>query len=53
MKVFGLEKKAVVNAFVSGGVTVTVYGPGKKGFPLADVFVERGAKCSSAKLLGK
>jgi nucleotide sugar dehydrogenase len=44
MKVFGLEKKAIMDAFISGRVTVAVYGLGKMGLPLAAVFAERGAK---------
>jgi len=44
MKVFGLEKKTIVDAFISGRVTVAVYGLGKMGLPLAAVFAERGAK---------
>lgn len=44
MKVFGLEKKAIVDAFMSGRVTVAVYGLGKMGLPLAAVFADKGAK---------
>jgi len=44
MKVFGLEEKAIVDAFSSGRVTVAVYGLGKMGLPLAAVFAERGAR---------
>jgi UDP-N-acetyl-D-mannosaminuronic acid dehydrogenase len=44
MKVFGLEKNAIRDAFVSGKVTVAVYGLGKMGLPLAAVFAERGAR---------
>ena len=44
MKVFGLEKKAIRDAFSSGRVTVVVYGLGKMGLPLAAVFAERGAR---------
>jgi UDP-N-acetyl-D-mannosaminuronic acid dehydrogenase len=44
MKVFGLEKKAIVDAFLSGRVTVAVYGLGKMGLPLAAVFADKGAK---------
>jgi UDP-N-acetyl-D-mannosaminuronate dehydrogenase len=53
MKVFGLEKNAIMDAFSSGRVTIAVYGLVKMGLPLADVFVERGAKRSSAKVLKK
>ena len=41
MKVFGLEKDAIVDAFSSGRVTVAVYGLGKMGLPLAAVFAEK------------
>ena len=52
MKVFGLQKNAIMEAFSSARVTLRSYGPeGKKGLPLATVFTERGAKRSSAKLL--
>jgi UDP-N-acetyl-D-mannosaminuronic acid dehydrogenase len=44
MKVFGLEKNAIVDAFSSGGVTVAVYGLGKMGLPLAAVFADKGAR---------
>jgi UDP-N-acetyl-D-mannosaminuronic acid dehydrogenase len=44
MKVFGLEKNAIRDAFISGGVTVAVYGLGKMGLPLAAVFAEIGAR---------
>jgi len=44
MKVFGLEKNAIRDAFISGRVTVAVYGLGKMGLPLAAVFAERGAR---------
>lgn len=44
MKVFGLEKNAVRDAFSSGKVTAAVYGLGKMGLPLAAVFAERGAR---------
>jgi len=44
MKVFGLEKDAIMDAFTSGRVTVAVYGLGKMGLPLAAVFAERGAR---------
>ena len=47
MKVFGLEKNAIMDAFTSGRVTVAVYGLGKMGLPLAAVFVERGARIFS------
>jgi UDP-N-acetyl-D-mannosaminuronic acid dehydrogenase len=49
MKVFGLEKNAIADAFTGGRVTVAVYGLGKKGLPLADVFVERDARIFSGK----
>jgi hypothetical protein len=41
MKVFELQKNAITEAFSSGRVTVTVCEPGKKGLPLAAVFVEK------------
>lgn len=44
MKVFGLEKKAIMGAFSNGRVTTAVYGLGKMGLPLATVFAERGAR---------
>lgn len=44
MKVFGLGKNAIMDAFGSGRVTVAVYGLGKMGLPLAAVFAERGAR---------
>jgi UDP-N-acetyl-D-mannosaminuronic acid dehydrogenase len=44
MKVFGLEKDAIVDAFSSGRVTVAVYGLGKMGLPLAAVFADKGAR---------
>lgn len=44
MKIFGLEKNAIRDAFISGRVTVAVYGLGKIGLPLAAVFAERGAR---------
>jgi UDP-N-acetyl-D-mannosaminuronic acid dehydrogenase len=48
MKVFGLEKNAIMDAFGSGRVTVAVYGLGKMGLPLAAVFAERGARVIGA-----
>jgi UDP-N-acetyl-D-mannosaminuronic acid dehydrogenase len=44
MKVFGLKKDAIRDAFTSGRLTVAVYGLGKMGLPLAAVFAERGAR---------
>lgn len=44
MKVFGLAKDAVRNAFTSGRVTIAVYGLGKMGLPLAAVFADKGAR---------
>jgi len=44
MKVFGLEKKAIEEAFTSGKVTVAVYGLGKMGLPLAAVLADKGAR---------
>jgi len=44
MKIFGLEKEAVREAFTSGKVTVAVYGLGKMGLPLAAVFADKGAR---------
>lgn len=44
MKVFGLEKNVIVDAFAGGKITVAVYGLGKMGLPLAAVFADRGAK---------
>lgn len=44
MKIFGLEKDAIVDVFVSGRVTVAVYGLGKMGLPLAAVFADKGAR---------
>jgi nucleotide sugar dehydrogenase len=44
MKVFGLEKNAIMDAFSNGRVTVALYGLGKMGLPLAAVFAERGAR---------
>jgi UDP-N-acetyl-D-mannosaminuronic acid dehydrogenase len=44
MKVFGLEKNAIGDAFSSGRVIVAVYGLGKMGLPLAAVFAERGTR---------
>ena len=44
MKIFGLEKSAIVDAFIGGKVTISVYGLGKMGLPLAAVFAERGAR---------
>lgn len=44
MKVFGLEKNAIRDAFSSGRVTVAVYGLGKMGLPLAAVFADKGAR---------
>ena len=44
MKVCGLGKKAITDAFISGRVTVAVYGLGKMGLPLAAVFADKGAK---------
>jgi nucleotide sugar dehydrogenase len=44
MKVFGLEKNAIMDAFSSGRVTVALYGLGKMGLPLAAVFADKGAR---------
>jgi UDP-N-acetyl-D-mannosaminuronic acid dehydrogenase len=44
MKVFGLERDAIRDAFTSGRVTVAVYGLGKMGLPLAVVFADKGAR---------
>ena len=49
MKVFGLEKNTIMDAFTSGRVTVAVYGLGKMGLPLAVVFAESGARIFSGK----
>ncbi len=43
VKVFGLEKIAIVDALTAGRVTVAIYGLGKMGLPLAAIFAERGA----------
>jgi nucleotide sugar dehydrogenase len=44
MKIFGLEKGAIMEAFVVGGLTVAVYGLGKMGLPVATVFAETGTR---------
>jgi nucleotide sugar dehydrogenase len=44
MKVLGLGKDAIRDAFISGKVTVAVYGLGKMGLPLATVFADKGAR---------
>lgn len=44
MKVFGLKKDAIRDAFSNSRLTVAVYGLGKMGLPLAAVFAERGAR---------
>ncbi|MFQ6055107.1 MAG: nucleotide sugar dehydrogenase, partial [Methanosarcinales archaeon] len=44
MKIYGLEKNKIINAFKSGDITVSVYGLGKMGLPLASVFADKGAK---------
>ena len=44
MKLFGLEKTAIIDAMTNGRVTVAVYGLGKMGLPLASVFADKGAR---------
>ena len=44
MKIFGLDKSAIVEAFIGGRLTVAVYGLGKIGSPVAAVFAETGAR---------
>ncbi len=44
MKLLNLDQKAIVEALISGRVTVAVYGLGKMGLPLAAVFADRGAR---------
>jgi len=44
MKIFGLDKSAIVDAFTDGRLTVAVYGLGKIGLPVAAVFAETGAR---------
>lgn len=44
MKVYGLEKKEIINSFKKNDITVAVYGLGKMGLPLAAVFADKGAK---------
>ena len=44
MKIFGLDKSAIVDAFTGGRLTVAVYGLGKIGLPVAAVFAETGAR---------
>jgi UDP-N-acetyl-D-mannosaminuronic acid dehydrogenase len=44
MKVFGLDKNAIKDAFAGGKVTVAIYGLGKMGLPLAAVFADKGAR---------
>jgi UDP-N-acetyl-D-mannosaminuronic acid dehydrogenase len=44
MKIYGMNKKKIVNALRNGDITVSIYGLGKMGLPLATVFAENGAK---------
>lgn len=44
MKILGLGKNAIRDAFSSGRVTIAVYGLGKMGLPLAAVFADKGAR---------
>jgi UDP-N-acetyl-D-mannosaminuronic acid dehydrogenase len=44
VKVLGLAKSAIADAFSRGRVMVAVYGLGKMGLPLAAVLAERGAR---------
>ncbi|USS41017.1 nucleotide sugar dehydrogenase [Thermococcus aggregans] len=43
MKLIGLNRDEVKQAFKEGKVTIAVYGLGKMGLPLAAVFAEHGA----------
>ena len=43
MKLLGLNREEVKQAFKEGKVTIAVYGLGKMGLPLAAVFAEHGA----------
>ncbi|HID26250.1 MAG TPA: nucleotide sugar dehydrogenase [Methanosarcinales archaeon] len=44
MKIYGLEKNKIIEVFKAGEITVSVYGLGKMGLPLAAVFADKGAK---------
>jgi len=44
MKLLGLNREEVKQILKEGKVTITVYGLGKMGLPLATVFAEYGAK---------
>ncbi|MCO6042268.1 nucleotide sugar dehydrogenase [Thermococcus alcaliphilus] len=44
MKLLGLNREEVKQVFKEGKVTITVYGLGKMGLPLAAVFADHGAK---------
>lgn len=44
MKVHGLERNTICEALTIGRVTIAIYGLGKMGLPLANVFAQRGAR---------
>lgn len=48
MKIYGLSSEEIAKAFRSGALTISVYGLGKIGLPLAAVFAENGAKVIGA-----
>ena len=43
MKIYGLGKEEIVKAFKKSDITVSVYGLGKMGLPIAAVFADKGA----------
>ena len=48
MKIYGLGEDEIEKAFRSGNLTISVYGLGKIGLPLAAVFAENGAEVIGA-----
>jgi hypothetical protein len=49
MKIFRLDRDAIMDAFVSGRVTFIVYGLGEMVSPLATVSTERDTRVFSGK----
>jgi len=53
MKLLGLNREEVKQAFKEGKFTIAVYGLGKMGLPLAAVFADHGANVIGVDIKGK
>ena len=52
MKIYGKSSDEVKKLFKDGKVAVTVYGLGKMGLPLANVFADKGADVLGVEIEG-